>query len=76
MYDSIFNLAAANGIWALLFVFLFFYQLKDSKSRELKYQKTIERLTEELSVVYDIEEGIEEVKENEKILIKRNVAKS
>ncbi len=76
MYDSIINLAAANGLWALLFVFLFFYQLKDSKSREIKYQKTIDKLTEQLSVVYDIEEGIEEVKENEKILIKRNMAKS
>ena len=76
MYDGIISLACANGIWAVLFVFLFFYELKDSKAREIKYQNTIDKLTEQLSVVYDIAEGIEEVKENEKIIIKRNYAKS
>ena len=72
--DSIISLAAANGIWAVLFVFLFFYELKDSKSREIKYQKTIDKLTEQLAVVYDIKDSLEDLKENEKIF-RRNFIK-
>ena len=76
MYDSIISLATANGIWALLFVFLFLYELKYSKSREIKYQNTIDKLTEQLSVVYDVKDTVEEIKENEEIFTKRFLAKS
>jgi hypothetical protein len=41
MDSTLFELAAANGIWAVLFVGLFLYQLRDSKFREKKYQHTI-----------------------------------
>lgn len=75
MVDNIISLAAANGIWAILFVFLFLYQLKDSKIRETKYQKTIDKLTEELSVVYDVKDTVEELAD-EKNFQKRMVAKS
>ena len=37
-------MATKSGIWAMLFVSLFFIQLKDSKNRETKYQQTIESL--------------------------------
>lgn len=73
--ENIISLAAANGIWAVLFVFLFFYELKDSKIREAKYQKTIDKLTEQLTVVYDIKDSLEEIKENEKVF-RRNFVKS
>lgn len=76
MYDSMISLAAANGIWAVMFVFLFLYQLKDSRLREVKYQQTIVKLTDELMIVYDIDENIEEIKNENKNREKRNMAKS
>ena len=37
MWEEIFNLALNNGLWAVLFLMLLVYVLKDSKSRESKY---------------------------------------
>lgn len=56
------KLAAANGIWAVLFVFLFLYQLKDGRTREQSYRKTIDTLGAGLSVVGDIKEDVAEIK--------------
>ena len=47
----------------MLFVFLFFYQLKDSARREKEYQKTIGELTEHLKVIEDVKEEVSELKD-------------
>lgn len=60
--EDIISLAVSNGIFAVLFVFLLFYQLKDSGKREKKYQQTIEKLSAHLDVVEDIKENITEIK--------------
>ncbi len=62
MWEKIFNLAIGNGIWAVLFLVLLFFQLKDSKRREEKYQRTIEALGVSLKVVTEIKEDVEEIK--------------
>lgn len=62
MWEKIFNLAISNGIWAVLFLVLLFFQLKDSKKREEKYQKTIETLGVSLKVVTEIKEDVEDIK--------------
>ena len=62
MWEKIFNLAIGNGIWAVLFLVLLFFQLKDSKRREEKYQRTIEALGTSLKVVTEIKEDVEEIK--------------
>lgn len=62
MWEKIFNLAISNGIWAVLFLVLLFFQLKDSKKREEKYQKTIEALGASLKVVTEIKEDVEDIK--------------
>ncbi len=62
MWEKIFNLAIGNGIWAILFLVLLFFQLKDSKRREEKYQRTIEALGVSLKVVTEIKEDVEEIK--------------
>lgn len=62
MWEKIFNLAISNGIWAVLFLVLLFFQLKDSKKREEKYQKTIETLGASLKVVTEIKEDVEDIK--------------
>lgn len=52
--SEIFKLVAANGIWAVLFLFLLVYELKDSRSREQRYMKIIAELTSKLETVEDI----------------------
>lgn len=49
------------GIFAMLFVFLFFYQLKDSAKREESYRETIETLAESLSVLSDLRDQVSEL---------------
>lgn len=56
------DIIASNGVWAILFVFLFVYQLKDSRKREAKYQSVIDKLTSQLSVVFDIDEKVERLR--------------
>ena len=63
MWQNIFDLAIKNGLWAVLFLGLLIFVLKDSKQRENKYQQTIKDLTEHLGVVNEIKEEVEQVKE-------------
>ncbi len=63
MWDKIINLALSNGIWAVLFLMLLVFQLKDSKTRENKYQQTIENLGNALQVVKEVKEDVEEIKQ-------------
>lgn len=62
IFEEIMGLAVSNGLFAVLFVFLLFYSLKDSKKREAKYQDTIEKLNKNLNQALDIKEDILEVK--------------
>ncbi|MDD3947284.1 MAG: BhlA/UviB family holin-like peptide [Clostridia bacterium] len=61
MWEQIIQLAANSGIWALLFVTLFFIELKESKTREEKYQNTIDSLADRLGVVCDIKEDVKNI---------------
>ena len=62
MWEQIFNLAISHGLFAVLFLGLFIYQLKDSRSREQKYQATIEKLGNSLEIVKHVKEDVEEIK--------------
>lgn len=71
MWQEILDLALNNGLWAVLFLGLLIYQLKDSRTREQKYQDTICELNKTLNKVNIIDEnvsilteGFGEVKEN------------
>ncbi len=61
MWEQIIEYAAANGIWAMLFLALLIYQLKDSKKREEKYTATINSLTEGLSALEGIKQDIKNI---------------
>lgn len=63
MWEKIFEIASESGIWAILFVCLFFIQIKDGKSRETKYQETIDRLAEKLKIIAEIKAGVDEIRE-------------
>lgn len=63
MWEQIVNLAISNGLFAVMFLGLFVYQLRDSKNRETKYQETIEKLGDSLQVVKEVKEDVEMIKE-------------
>jgi len=70
MEKTLFEMAASNGIWAALYVFLFIYVLLDSRKREKtlqetigKNQKIIGELSERLEVVIDIHRNVNDIKE-------------
>lgn len=56
------KIIVSNGIFAILFVVLLFYQLKDSQKREQAYRKTIDDLAEHLVVIEEVKEEVEELK--------------
>ena len=62
IFEEIMGLAISNGIFAVLFVFLLFYQLKDSAKREKKYQDTIGTLSKHFEIVKDIKSDVYEIK--------------
>ena len=62
IWQEIISVVISNGIFATLFVLLFFYQLKDSRQREAKYQKTISELTKHIGTIQEIKEDVEELK--------------
>lgn len=63
MWQEILDLAVKNGLWAVLFLALLIYVLKDSSNREKKYQQTIKDLTEHLNIVHEIKKEVADVKE-------------
>ena len=54
---NILELALQQGIWAALYIYLFFRMLSENKEREDKYQTIIDRLSG------NIERGIEDIQE-------------
>ena len=63
MWNEIYSIVVSNGIFACLFVALLFFELKDSRSREKKYQQTIDTLSVRLKDTVKIKEDIEEIKD-------------
>lgn len=75
MWEQIVNLAISNGLFAVLFLGLLVYQLKDSRTREQKYQMTIEKLGNSLEIVRQVKEDVEDIKDkiNQKKIVFRKV---
>ena len=75
MWEQIVNLAISNGLFAVLFSGLLIYQLKDRRSREQKYQLTIEKLGNSLEIVKQVKEDVEDIKDkiNSKKIVFRKV---
>lgn len=55
--SKILELGVSQGIWAALYIYLFFRMLKENKAREDRYQETIDRLSD------NIEVGIEKIQD-------------
>lgn len=63
MWEQIVNLAIQNGLFAVLFLGLLIFTLRDSNKREKKYQQTIQELNKNLNVALNLEEDVKEIKE-------------
>lgn len=71
MWEKIMESALANGIWAVLFLIMLIYQLKDSRKREDKYQKVIFQLSENIGAldilnknIIDVKSGVDDMKKD------------
>ena len=62
MENEIVKTIASQGAWALLFVWLLFYVLKENSKRENNYQETINKLADKISIIEDIKEDVKEIK--------------
>jgi len=69
MEEKLLEMAATQGIWALLSIALIFYILKTQEKRDLRqeerensYRNIIETLSDKLNVIDDIKSDINEIK--------------
>lgn len=69
MENDVLKMAMQQGMWAVLFVVLLFYVLREqekrdkkAEEREGKYQEIINKLTDKFSILEDVKKDIEEVK--------------
>ncbi len=67
--SEILKMAASQGLFAVLFVALLFYVLREnakreeaSEKREAKYQDIIAELSNKMGVIEDIREDVREIK--------------
>ncbi len=63
IWNDILSIIVSNGIFAILFVWLFWYQLRDSAKREERYQETIGQLTAHLKILEDVKQDLTDIKE-------------
>ena len=61
IWENLFEMVAANGIFAVLFFLLLMLEIKDSRNREERYQNVVEKLTDELHIVNEIDEDVDEI---------------
>ena len=62
-----------QGIWAALYIYLFFRMLKQNEEREKEYQTMIDRLNDKIEAGIDsIQEKIDDVKQS----LSNNASKS
>lgn len=65
---SLLEAALQQGIWAALYIYLFFRMLKENASREERYQNMIDRLSS------NIENGIENIQNRLDAMKKRHAS--
>ena len=63
MWQQIVDLAINNGLWAVLFLFLLVFVLKDANKREKKYQDIIEKLGSNIEIIKEVQEDVKEIKD-------------
>lgn len=63
MEQEIIKVAATQGLWALLFVALLFWVLRENAKREDNYQQLLQDLTGKFGILEDVQRDVREVKQ-------------
>lgn len=63
MESALLEAATKQGIWVIMFVFLFVYTIKNSEKREENYQVLLETLSQKYDLLLDVKENLKEIKE-------------
>jgi hypothetical protein len=58
MEQDIMKMAASQGLWAVLFVALLFWVLKENAKREENYQKLLQDLTNKFEILEDVKNEV------------------
>ena len=66
MWQEVLNIIISNGIFAVLFVFLLTYLLKDSSKREKKYTDLINSISQNLNEAINLNENSEKILDSAK----------
>ena len=61
MEQDIIKLAASQGLWAVLFVGLLFWVLRENAKREANYQQLLQDLTNRFGVLEDVKNEVEKI---------------
>jgi hypothetical protein len=61
--QEIIKVAATQGLWALLFVALLFWVLRENAKREDNYQQLLQDLTGKFGVLEDVQRDVGEIKQ-------------
>mgnify|MGYP001058598998 CR=1 FL=1 len=63
MEQEIIKVAATQGLWALLFVALLFWVLRENAKREDNYQQLLLDLTGKFGILEEVQRDVREVKQ-------------
>jgi hypothetical protein len=63
MWEEILKISINYGLMSALFTGLLVWVLKDSRTREHKYQSMVDKLHDALAVVHDIQRNTEEIRD-------------
>jgi hypothetical protein len=58
MEQDIMKMAASQGLWAVLFVALLFWVLKENAKREENYQTLLQNLTNKFEILEDVKNEV------------------
>ncbi len=64
MFEQAIEMAISNGIWAVMFLSLLIYLLKDSSKREKKYMLLVDNLTHKYGLLKKIDKELSVVSAN------------
>lgn len=63
MEKDVIQMAMTQGGYAILFVYLLFYVLKENSKRENKYQNIITDLTQKFNILDDVKSSVKKIEE-------------
>jgi hypothetical protein len=61
--QEIIKVAATQGLWALLFVALLFWVLRENAKREDNYQQLLQELTGKFGILEEVHRDVGEIKQ-------------